>query len=175
MLLSLFCRSFLVALTIYATPISADTWRVLFYMDSSDGLSDMAFKNITDMVRGTPNDSIEFFVQLHAYHKAGLRYRITAAGLTFIEEVTLKDDIQQDLINATSWGFADNSADHTMLILSNHGFGILDPQWNENSQKWEFELDAMSAACTVKRNRMDHTHHKGYMSERLAQIQIINA
>src|ERR1700722_358035 len=120
-------------------PLSADTWKVFWYMDSSDALSDMAIKNVTDMMRGKPNDMVDCVIQLHAYYEAGLRYHVTENGLEFLEEITLSGDSKKDLINAADWAFANNNADHTMLILANHGFGILDPQWNEVTKEWEMD------------------------------------
>ncbi|HSW74069.1 MAG TPA: clostripain-related cysteine peptidase [Candidatus Limnocylindria bacterium] len=149
----------------YSISLSAATWKVFFYIDSSDSLSDMAIKNITDMVRGKPGDNIEWLIQLHAYHKAGLRYKVTNQGLLFLEEVTLTGSSKQDFIDAASWAFAQVNADHTMLILANHGWGILDPHWNEETQKWEVGSDALSNSCMVKRSSWQkmHEHHRGFM------------
>jgi hypothetical protein len=149
---------------IYPTVTLANSWRILFYMDSSDGLSDMAFKNITDMLRNPLNHNIELLIQLHAYDNLALRYQVTPNGLKFIQEITLSNHSQLDLVSAAAWGFSNHKADHTMLILSNHGWGILDPIWNETTQKWEVESD-LQATCTTKRSIAMHHHakHKGYM------------
>src|SRR3990170_6935107 len=108
--------------------LSAATWKVFVYMDSSDGLSDMAIKNITDMLRIQAQESMDISIQLHAYDTTGLRYHITPYGLSFVQDVALTGDSKQDFINAMSWGFAQNDADYTMLICWNHGWGILDPE-----------------------------------------------
>jgi hypothetical protein len=159
------------ALLLTIANAQADTWKVLFYMDSTEDLNDMAFKNITDMMRGRPNDSVEFLIQLHAYFNVGLRYQVTDQGLIFIEEVPLSSSGKQDLIHAASWAFSDNDADHTMLILSDHGWGILDPKFNPENDKWEIEFDQISESCaascsTVKRSAsmLEHKrNHKGFM------------
>ncbi|MFI5333388.1 MAG: clostripain-related cysteine peptidase [Candidatus Babeliales bacterium] len=159
------------------TIVDADTWKVFFYMDSSDGLSDMAFKNITDMVRGKPNDNVEWLIQLHAYHKTGLRYRVTNAGLEFLEEIALTGDSKQDLIDAASWGFAEGDADHTMLILANHGWGILDPRWNPETEKWEVASGSLSNSCAIKRSRdwqVLHKNHRGFMFSTTPRVYLNN-
>lgn len=145
--------------------VCADTWKVFFYMDSSDSMSDMAIKNITDMVRGKPGDNVEWLIQLHAYHQAGLRYRVTGRGLEFLDEVALTGNSKQDLIDGASWAFTTTDADHTMLILANHGWGILDPRWNSTTEKWEVGSDALSNSCVVKRSPWQelHVHHRGFM------------
>ncbi|MCX5922127.1 MAG: clostripain-related cysteine peptidase [Candidatus Dependentiae bacterium] len=166
----------IVALSCSSLSLLANSWRILFYMDSSDSLSDMAFKNITDMVRGKPNDSIELFIQLHAYYNAGLRYRVTNQGLVFLEEVTLTGNNKQDFIDAASWGFSGNNADHTMMIMSNHGWGILDPRWNEQTQKYEVDSDQLATSCTAKRSALAHhqQRHKGYMFNHTTKTYLTN-
>ncbi|MCX5925429.1 MAG: clostripain-related cysteine peptidase [Candidatus Dependentiae bacterium] len=154
--------------------VHADTWKVLFYMDSGDNLSDMAFKNITDMVRGAPNDNVEFLIQLHAYYNSGLRYQVTNNGLVFLQEVLMSGDGKQDAIDAAEWAFANNNADHTMLIFSNHGYGILDPHFNYDTNKWETEFDPVNSTCSgsscallMQKKSIPlheaHTQHKGFM------------
>lgn len=151
----------------FTMPLSADTWKVFFYMDSTDDLNDMAIKNITDMVRGKPDDTVDFVVQLHAYYKAGLRYRVTSTGLVFLEETTLSGNCKQDFIDAATWAFASNTADHIMLIASDHGWGVLDPEWNEEAKEWQVGTDGLNNSCSIKRSQLDerqqHKNHKGFM------------
>ena len=160
-------------------PISAATWKVFFYMDSSDALSDMAIKNITDMVRGNPNDNVDFIIQMHAYFNAGLRYKVTSEGLVFLDEATLSGDGKQDFIDAARWAFANNQSDYTMLIMSNHGYGILDPYWNEETQKWETDTDAFCETCALKRSHSIkwtelHKRHKGFIFNNVSHTYLNN-
>ncbi len=143
----------------------ADSWRVLFCMDSSDNLSDMAFKSITEMMQAELGQSVECFIQIHAYYDIALRYKVEEKGMQFIEQIKLTGNGKDDFINAAAWGFNDNTADHTMLILSNHGWGILDPRWNEATQKWVVDSDIVTNCCTVKRSQIiDHAqNHRGFM------------
>lgn len=155
--------------------LCADTWRVFFYMDSSDALSDMAIKNVTDMVRGKPNDMVEFFIQLHAYYDAGLRYRVIEKGLEFIEEILLSGDSKQDFINAAEWGFVDNDCDHTMLIMSNHGYGILDPHWNDVTNEWEMDTGSLNDQCgCVLKSLKEHKKHRGFMFSTTPRTYLTN-
>ncbi len=168
---------FLAFILIASLPFSlcADTWRVFFYMDSSDALSDMAIKNITDMVRGKPNDMVDFVIQLHAYYDAGLRFRVTEYGLEFVEEVILTGNSKEDFINAAQWGFANNDRDHAMLIMSNHGYGILDPQWNEVTNEWEMDEGGLNSqcGCTVK-SLKEHKKHRGFMFSTTPRTYLTN-
>lgn len=130
--------------------VAADTWKVLLYIEASDGLSDMAIKNITDAMRGKPDDFVDFVIQLHAYDTTALRYQVTKSGLVFLEELQLSGESQQDVIDAARFAFDDCTADHVMLILSNHGWGILDPYWDEAQAAWiTHSGDAPSQFCAV--------------------------
>jgi hypothetical protein len=135
-------------------------------MDSSDGLHDMAIKNITDMMRAQPNDNVDFFIQLHAYDHSALRYHVTHSGLVFMQEVLLTGNSKQDFIDACTWGF-NGTADHTMLIGWGHGWGILDPEWNSETHEWEVDGGSLSNECTVKSIRTihanNHKNHKGFI------------
>ncbi len=169
---SIFFLALIIASFTY-NPLIAHSWNIFIYMDSSDDLSDMAIKNITDMMRGNPNDSIELLIQVHAYYNAGLRYRISNNNLHFIEEVNLSGNPFNDFINAAQWAFKNDDAEHTMLILSNHGWGILDPIWNTESEQWESVHNAsnnscpIEGPCSIKRSFVqqleEHKNHRGFM------------
>lgn len=147
--------TFIISLSAYA-----DTWKVLLYMDSTDNLSDMAIKNITDMIRAQPTDNVELLIQLHAYHQTALRYRVINQSLLFLEEITLGNDCKQNALNAIQWAFTSSTANHTMLIFSDHGWGILDPIWNEDKQEWQADTNCLNNTCTLKRHSYEH---KGFM------------
>lgn len=144
-------RKFMWYLFLVSCSLQAGTWKVFFYMDASDGLTDMAFKNITDIMRGKMHDThnnVDVVIQLHAYDQVALRYHVTDKGLVFVEEKTLSTNCSQDFVDALIWAFQAHTSDHTMLILSNHGYGALDPQWNESTKKWEVEgINLSNIAC----------------------------
>lgn len=168
-----------VALLCSTLALSAETWKFFFYMDASDRLADMAFKNITDMMRGNPNDNVEALLQLHAYGDTALRYRITGAGLFFVDEVPLTGDSKQDFITAAAWALARNSTDNIMVVFSNHGWGALDPHWNPATNAWEAAEMSIShgdgnnvclplGTCTQEKKSVGslmhiHARHKAFM------------
>lgn len=156
--------------------MQSGTWKLFFYMDASDGLTDMAIKNITDIMRGKAgdsNDNVDVVIQLHAYNQVALRYYVTSNGMSFVEEATLTADCKKDFIDAATWAFEHNNADHTMIIFSNHGYGALDPQWDSTTKSWQVTGLNMSnnanETCSVPKNGefIDllkcHKNHKGFM------------
>jgi hypothetical protein len=163
-----YIQCYALACIFFSFSLSAGTWKLFFYMDASDHLADMAFKNVVDMVRGKPNEHVEVMLQLHVYGASAVRARVTDFGLCCIEEIALSGDSKEDFINAASWAFAHNTADHTMLVFSNHGWGALDPQWNPETAAWEVTEMSLSnttdAACELKKKYQGlHEQHKGFM------------
>lgn len=170
-----FIRYSLFACILSSLPLSAETWKLFFYMDASDNLADMAFKNVMDMVRGKPSEDVDLVMQVHAYGSKALRCRVTDLGLSFIEEVALSGNSKDDFIKAASWAFSHNTADHTMLIFANHGWGALDPSWNPETEVWEVAemglSNATDATCALpsKSKKVDqelqelHKQHRGFM------------
>lgn len=174
-------------LLLCSTVLSGDTWKFFFYMDASDRLADMAFKNITDMMRGAPNHNVEALLQLHAYGNTALRYRITHTGLAFVDEVILSGDGKQDFVAAATWALSHNVMDHTMIVLSNHGWGALDPRWNEDEHAWQaaeisisHDSTSLPTSCSlpdksIKALRSRHMNHKGFMFNDLSHTYLTNS
>lgn len=61
-----------------------------------------------------------------------------------VSQAHVKDfeDHEHDLYAACQWAFGGFPSEHTCLILSGHGTGILEPQWHEGTQRWLFESGA---------------------------------
>jgi len=125
--------------------VNADSWRILFYMDSIENLNDMAIKAVTEMMCAQPTDTVEFYIQLPAYSDKGLRYRLDNQKLSVDSEVIVTGDAKQDLLDAAAWGFAGLPADqntptHTMLMVSNYGGNILDSDLGASLQQIKEEI-----------------------------------
>jgi len=168
----------LISLSCFSVSVSAGSWKVFIYMDSGEGLSDMAIKNITDMLHAQPNDTIDFAIQLHAYDFTALRYQLKNNKLIFIEEVALTGNSKQDLIDGCTWGFSNTQADHTLFIGWGHGWGILDPEWNPETREWEVDGGSLSNECEIKSIRSKaHNHkknHKGFIFNDNAHSYLTN-
>jgi Clostripain family len=143
--------------------LHAATWRVFVYMDSSDGLSDMAIKNIADQMQSRMNDDVEFLVQLHAYEHTALRFRVAEKSLSLIEEVAITGASRQDFVDAATWAFSGHNYTHTMLIFWNHGWGIIDPHWSESLQQWISDNGTLGISCGTTPLFEAHQDHKGFM------------
>lgn len=168
-----------IGLAFFSTLSFCAKWHVFMYIDSSDDLNDMAIKTLTDILREKTDDSVSLRIQLHAYDEIGLRYQVTHDGLLFIEDVCLTGKSKQDFIDAAQWAFADNDAEYTMLIFNNHGWGILDPQWNDEKNEWEVGVDSLSNSCPIKKSlshvsKIHKGNHKGFMFSVQPRIYLNN-
>jgi len=149
---------------------------VLLYMDSTPDLSDMAIKALSELMEEKSNSKVDFFVQLHSYGNKAFRYKVTNEGLAFVSSVELSGDAQEDLINAAKWAYRAENIDETMLFFSNHGYGPLDPDYNETIQGWDLKLSNDMIKSNPKRGFMFNSVAKSYltyhdMSQSLAAIK----
>lgn len=164
--------------------ILASDWTMFVYMDSSDDLSDMAIKNITDMALGGASETANIVIQLHAFGDTAIRYKIEKNTLVPLEYIAIKHDSKQDLIDALTWAFGTYKSLHNMLVLWNHGWGILDPQWNPEKKEWQVEPDvAQNFPCNYCPKKMgllaeidiyNHVLHKGFIFRAKPRIYLTN-
>lgn len=166
---------FISLILFFTTSIQAQPWEVLFYIDSSDGLSHVIIKNITDLLKariGNNDSSMRICIQLHTLAREGnlgdevYRYVVEGNALVLKEYAKLSYDSEKDLVDAANWAFTGNPGAYTMLLLSNHGSGILNPTWKElgTGFDWAPEYDVlMDEACSIKRRRHIDECHRGLM------------
>ncbi|OGB97499.1 hypothetical protein A3F06_03100 [candidate division TM6 bacterium RIFCSPHIGHO2_12_FULL_36_22] len=158
-------------------------WCILLYMDGMQDLEGPCFKNITEIIRGVQNDNVQIFVQLHAEmeKKVAHRYRVEPNKLVFDSYVDMAFDMVQDLADSAQWAFSQCKAHHNGVILWDHGFGILDPQWQEND---EGKMDWLAEADEPIGRRLRFVHpqssehvklrHKGILFNNAAQYYMTN-
>lgn len=162
-------------LSLFFSCIDAQKWEVLFYIDSSDGLSHVIIKNITDLLKArmwNNDSSMRICIQLHTLAKEGklgdevYRYSVEGNALVLQEYATLTYNPVDDLVDAANWAFSGDPEAYTMLLLSNHGSGILNPSWQDKGSgfDWAPEYDVlMDEACSIKRRCHIDECHRGLM------------
>src|SRR3989304_3618730 len=125
---------------------SGHSWTVFMYIDSSDALSDMAIKNLTDAALANVPAHVTVAVQLHAFGTTAYRYVIKNNALVPVQTVELGGSSVHNFVAGAQWAFGAYPADKTMILFGDHGYGILEPQWNPLTQKFEHEPDVKSSA-----------------------------
>jgi len=116
---------FLFLLSACSTPRS--TWDFLIYMDADNNLDVEMLKDMEEMQEGANSDDVRLLVQLDLrYGQTAKRYEIKngiKTELDDIGEVDMTD--RQTLTDFLIWAKSktEKTADHTVLILSDHGNG----------------------------------------------------
>ena len=157
-------------------------WTILVYMRPTSEYSNMAFKNINDMLSSGINTTTKLFVQVHAYGDYALRYQVTPALLRQNNKILLTGDDKQDIPDAFAWAIKQAPARRYMLVLWGSGFGILDPRWNEANERWEPQVDdnemplslCQLTVGTEKRYRSMKDHFKGILLSKDPQLYTSN-
>lgn len=133
-------------------------------MEASAGhLYQAAFKNLDEIVRNTPHNA-HVFVFLHTHGDTGWLYHITKNNLHKITDISCNGSVPQTLIDVMTVATNHGPAERYGLILWNHGYGILDPVYNEEYNDWAVPYDGpYHIGCSIKRshNSIHHTQHRG--------------
>src|SRR5579862_4372334 len=129
-----YIQYFILCFLLVFTPTSyihSNTWTVFMYADSSDSLSDMAIKNISDALFAQVPDNVTIVIQLHAVGSIAYRYIMQNSMLIPIRAIALGSDRVQNFIDGAQWAFGNYQSDNTMVLFWDHGHGALEPQFNE--------------------------------------------
>lgn len=118
--------------------LSTDTWHVLVYIQADGHLGIPAYQALKDLSKGY-RPGLSITVQLQSDQVAS-RYMIDAEGhhLLSVEKIV---DQSEALKDAALWAFSGAATSKTLLILSGHGAGSLEPTWNAELRRWVYEPD----------------------------------
>ena len=109
-------------------------WTFIVYAAADNNLRDYAGRNMKQMATIGSNEFINIVVHLDirllGQKKMTRRYYVeknNPVQVTISEKVPMDSGDPQTLISACSWAIKEYPADHYILILWNHGTGIIDP------------------------------------------------
>ncbi len=123
-------------------------WTMVVYMEATDAMHEVAWHNMNQLMDYSSESSVNILVQLHYTDNYSWRYRVTPHSIVQLERVTLDDNVANNIIDTMKWA-ATYSAENYLLILWDHGFGILDPYFNEETQKWELAHGQLAQECSI--------------------------
>ena len=149
-----------------AFPQSKAPWTHLVYMEASaGGLYTAAFQNINEMITHGPGEKNNLFLLLHTEGNKAWFYQLKKNSIELLDTVILGESYVENITYAMNMAVTHGPANHYGLILWNHGFGILDPHFNENSGEWELEPDGdHTVSCPIKRSPHHHMLHRGMLT-----------
>lgn len=143
-------------------------WNILVYMECAQALHQPAIKTLNEMAASV-GENINLFVILHDYGQYAWVYRLQKNNIAQLEQLPLDGYASHAIIPVMRTMIEQNKAEHNAVILWNHGFGILVPFYNQETEEWQLAVDETSgAACTTKRSCMrtdieEHKNHKGML------------
>jgi hypothetical protein len=110
-------------------------WTVITYIQADNDLAFFATHNINDMKKITKSDNVNVLVQWDKpFDNKTWRYKINPSQI--IDVGTLNKEMginpERELVNMMRWVKADYPAEKYMLILWNHGNGVIDRNNKEN-------------------------------------------
>lgn len=116
-------------------------WTILTYIQADNNLAPFAEYNIHEMQRVYKSENVNMLIQWHLPRLSKVqRYKITVNGVES-ESNTAKNitnNPELDVVNAMRWAASKHPAKHYMLVLWNHGNGILDQSWaKRNIRNWK--------------------------------------
>ncbi len=158
---SIFLRFFIFAFLIFNPAISKEKkpWTFIVYAAADNNLRDYASRNIKQMSTIGSNQNVNICVHLDirmpGSKKMTRRYYVEKNNPVQIdmpqEKTPMNSGDPQTLISACRWAITNYPAERYMLVLWNHGTGIIDPYgrrqidtkmlYNFNAEANVFELD----------------------------------
>lgn len=111
-------------------------WTLLVYVQANNSLSPFAQKNFADMASIGSGKDLNLLVQWHdPTHKGIWRYKVERGRmeLDIHLPVNIDGNAAKDLVDSMNWAVNKFPAKKYALILWNHGIGILDPVWGNQS------------------------------------------
>lgn len=153
--MKLFKSIWLASLFLFFGSLTAATkqWTFLLYMESSADLQYWAVANLNAIMAAHPSDDVAILVQLHMGEDTAWRYKIEAGCFRFIEIVSLSHNPVTDAVSSARWATQTEPSTHFGFIIWNHGFGILDPEYQGKDatgiEVWNVPRDGNEASCST--------------------------
>jgi len=149
-------------------------WTIFVYIEAAEALQHEGIFNITQMAFANVPEHINVIAQLHTKGDKSWLYKVEKNNIIALDYVQMAPDAKDNIITSVEKIHEEFPAKHFCLILWNHGFGILEPTYDEDSNEWVVEPDGNEyGACEVKRYKpgyfkgmMVDPHHKTVMNNK---------
>ncbi len=166
MLLKYFLLSCLIV-SFFLTHTAAD-WTIFIYSEA-EGMADAALQHLTALASGykvCTTSKVNVLVQVHTSGPTAWRYEIQEKSIRTLEEVEISTNCARDFQEALTWAFKNYPAKQRALILSGHGFGVVEPLWNESCKQWYHPYEEKESN-SIHKELLDiieqHADHKYFL------------
>jgi len=143
-------------------------WTIFIYMEHSGDLADAAINNLNDMAKIGPGKA-NVLVMLHTRGQEAWLYKIKKNKIVQKEQMHHGDDVAENIINGMERVVTKYPAEKYGVVLWDHGFGIIVPRYNPETEEWEVEPDGQEECdCPIKRYSANsyachQKHHRGML------------
>lgn len=156
---------FILLLLQNVTLFSHADWTIFAYIEASESLQSEAIFNINQMAEGQVPDNVNMIVQLHMSGKNSYVYKIEKNNIIFLGRVPTAPNAKDNILATMQTIPTLYPAEHYGLILWDHGFGILVPQYDEEKNSWDIEPDGNQyGCCNLTRAMLVDDYHKTVMN-----------
>lgn len=140
-------------------------WNIYLYMEPGDDLHQAALKNLNDLAKNKP-DGVNIFALLHYHGNTAMLYSLEKNILRQMEEVIVDRFASETFVPVVKKLEAEHPAAHHCVVLWNHGYGILLPEYDENSERWSVALDDTELQpCPIRLcRRNSKKRHRGMIT-----------
>jgi hypothetical protein len=107
-------------------------WNFMLYIQAKNNLHQFTVENMHQIARTIKSDKIAVFVQWYQPGQQGIRrYKIERQNihLEYSTDTPCNDHLASEVVDFVTWATKRAPAKKNAFIFSNHGIGILDPQW----------------------------------------------
>ena len=116
---------------LFSQNIFSANWTILSYIQADNNLYDYVLQDISEMSVVGSNENVNILAQIDTPENNGTwRYKVEKGKVEL--EAHLQNEMGvnpgQELQDAASWAFKTYPAENNMIVLSSHGYGIIDPQ-----------------------------------------------
>ncbi|MBU1007550.1 hypothetical protein KKA53_00520 [Candidatus Dependentiae bacterium] len=162
---TLFLKLFLLLTPVFARADQTtrpSTWTIMIYAQTDSILNNFVLQNFNAMANVGSNKKLNIIVQWNQPQKEGTwRYKIEKNKMVLIETCQTKrsHDFSHDIINFANFAATRYPAENYVFILSNHGVGIIDPEWNR-LQNFAVNPTALQESQRIQIDGITKTYNK---------------
>ena len=138
-------------------------WTILNYIQSDNNLYSYVLQDLAEMSTVGSGPRLNILAQIDIPNDKGTwRYKVDKGGLTLdtFLQAEMGQHVVDEMVGAMQWAASKYPAKHYMLVLSSHGYGVIDPHWgkhrgilfDDSDQSYMDNQELASALSQIKSN-----------------------
>jgi len=132
---------FPIFLFINLTLFSQTDWTIFAYMEGSEGLQHEALYNTSQLAFGGVPKNVNMFVQVHIGSNLSFFYKIEENNIILLDFIPVGPNTKENIVSTIKRILPEYQSKYFGLFLWDHGFGILEPYYNQETETWDVEPD----------------------------------